>query len=904
MATPHTTYPTVESDGKTWLVLQNADVAAPPPPRMRTRLYSYQEYLVGHVKTFDGFAAYATSSAPQGVAPLPPDEVRIDEDEFDRVSGAASPRAPALSAQCGSVDQGHDVCCSMLNLTADLEKVADEAEPHEIDEIDAFRAKYATAWASYLAPKRGSPALRVNQGTPWDCALCHIKVNGQTDARHHIDNKHMPGRYKVDAICYRQKRKALRQTQQVPEDMMKNGDDWRSFYLKCYEVLWGLCFPGKNDRSGRYLELSLIDGISRRDVNRLCYVLLERYQEIHRLSVTHDVAPRRRYGLSIDISQLRVDHSASTYFMDDLLACEPCLCRLDELEHSMGAQEVHFYRDQRPFAELANDSANEVVTSRAFFTPETTSRNMTQYLDCVEPADGEDFEKASIAPVNSSIPNEHEASASASEEVQPAPVRQESEVEDLQLIEAEPSFAGPEQIVSESIVKPSSLNSSEAPANCSSRLAQLLEVHPVVGISQNTIHDKASCEAPDVVKEEAISTEDFTDEPVERDPEFYNVSLKRSWSSLVGFASQMENLLDRSPALGSEFPEMALLLQMNNNWPLDDFVRGGLADEAPTDEDDEYHAAFDDIVEAGIRGEFPDNAEVEPGFDDRLDEIKNPLCETTAENINTKEPKTRKRKSTSRGRVHCTVDACNKSRKRFISIGQAVEHIVAAHAKELPKIWRCRLCSSFRSFYKANVAKHVRTLHKQESMRPSYFLERWHHTTIKRAREIAPIYFPQIVDRVEKFLIWKVKCGLYEEWEENDDEKTDEQEVPVDKPSALDLEQLKAQAKDPEDLLKLTKKGQTLMMFVGVVDPDRPQVKDIRPFTDKMTSLWHTSLYNNHIDVQVYVVDDNRAIFMFKDGSQAFEAKQFLLKQPQVYEVTLEGRQFPGSGAKHLKSEL
>lgn len=52
------------------------------------------------------------------------------------------------------------------------------------------------------------------------------------------------------------------------------------------------------------------------------------------------------------------------------------------------------------------------------------------------------------------------------------------------------------------------------------------------------------------------------------------------------------------------------------------------------------------------------------------------------------------------------------------------------------------------------------------------------------------------------------------------------------------------------------------------------------------------------------MVDDNRAIFMFKEGSQSFEGKEYLLKQPQVSEVTLEGRQFKGPAAALLKQEL
>ncbi|GMR36200.1 hypothetical protein PMAYCL1PPCAC_33420, partial [Pristionchus mayeri] len=143
---------------------------------------------------------------------------------------------------------------------------------------------------------------------------------------------------------------------------------------------------------------------------------------------------------------------------------------------------------------------------------------------------------------------------------------------------------------------------------------------------------------------------------------------------------------------------------------------------------------------------------------------------------------------------------------------------------------------------------------------------------------------------------------LYDEWEENDEEKLEEDELPLhkQKPKLADLDELKNKAANPEELMKLSKKGQTLMMFVNVEDPERPGVKEIREFTDKWTGIWHSNLYNNHVDAQVFIIDDNRAIFMFKEGSQAFEAKDFLVKQPYVVEVSLEGQRFPGplGGAK------
>ena len=49
---------------------------------------------------------------------------------------------------------------------------------------------------------------------------------------------------------------------------------------------------------------------------------------------------------------------------------------------------------------------------------------------------------------------------------------------------------------------------------------------------------------------------------------------------------------------------------------------------------------------------------------------------------------------------------------------------------------------------------------------------------------------------------------------------------------------------NPENLLKLTKKGRTLMVFVSVTDnPTRQETEDL-------TKLWQTSLWNNHIQAE------------------------------------------------------
>ena len=49
---------------------------------------------------------------------------------------------------------------------------------------------------------------------------------------------------------------------------------------------------------------------------------------------------------------------------------------------------------------------------------------------------------------------------------------------------------------------------------------------------------------------------------------------------------------------------------------------------------------------------------------------------------------------------------------------------------------------------------------------------------------------------------------------------------------------------NPENLLKLTKKGRTLMMFVSIDgNPSREE-------TEEITKLWQSSLWNNHIQAE------------------------------------------------------
>ncbi|KAB1271631.1 LRP chaperone MESD [Camelus dromedarius] len=74
-------------------------------------------------------------------------------------------------------------------------------------------------------------------------------------------------------------------------------------------------------------------------------------------------------------------------------------------------------------------------------------------------------------------------------------------------------------------------------------------------------------------------------------------------------------------------------------------------------------------------------------------------------------------------------------------------------------------------------------------------------------------------------------------------------------------------------MLKVTKKGKILMMFVTV--SGSPKEKE----TEEITSLWHGSLFNATYDVQRLLVGSERAIVMLRDGSCAWESKGFLVSQ-------------------------
>lgn len=49
--------------------------------------------------------------------------------------------------------------------------------------------------------------------------------------------------------------------------------------------------------------------------------------------------------------------------------------------------------------------------------------------------------------------------------------------------------------------------------------------------------------------------------------------------------------------------------------------------------------------------------------------------------------------------------------------------------------------------------------------------------------------------------------------------------------------------------MMMSKKGQSVMMFVGIGDVDGKRAEKL--YTERWVGVWQSSLFNNHIDVQV-----------------------------------------------------
>lgn len=126
---------------------------------------------------------------------------------------------------------------------------------------------------------------------------------------------------------------------------------------------------------------------------------------------------------------------------------------------------------------------------------------------------------------------------------------------------------------------------------------------------------------------------------------------------------------------------------------------------------------------------------------------------------------------------------------------------------------------------------------------------------------------------------------------QEDEEPLEPDELPEHLRPKPQIDMSKVDMSNPESLLQQTKKWQTLMTFVTVSGtPTKQEAEDI-------TKIWQTSLWNNHIQAERYMIDDNRAIFMFKEGSQAWTAKDFLIEQDQCESVSVENKVYYGVGS-------
>jgi len=90
----------------------------------------------------------------------------------------------------------------------------------------------------------------------------------------------------------------------------------------------------------------------------------------------------------------------------------------------------------------------------------------------------------------------------------------------------------------------------------------------------------------------------------------------------------------------------------------------------------------------------------------------------------------------------------------------------------------------------------------------------------------------------------------------------------------------------------LEEKGKTVMLFAKINKFKNRQV------TEEVSSLWQTAMYNAHIQGERFMIEDNRVMFMFRDGGYAWEAKDYLIEQERVEDVQLEQKTYKGKYAE------
>lgn len=139
---------------------------------------------------------------------------------------------------------------------------------------------------------------------------------------------------------------------------------------------------------------------------------------------------------------------------------------------------------------------------------------------------------------------------------------------------------------------------------------------------------------------------------------------------------------------------------------------------------------------------------------------------------------------------------------------------------------------------------------------------------------------------------------LYRQWEDDEDEDEHEDEPSSSSAYAkrsLD-DMMEAGKLDPEELLKQSKKGKPVMLFVSVRSPSPDQA-----YTEQVSARWMQSLQNAHIQVQRYIVAPSRVLFVVEDGSLAWKVKDYLITSTECTTVSFEQLSFD---CKDTKDEL
>jgi len=139
---------------------------------------------------------------------------------------------------------------------------------------------------------------------------------------------------------------------------------------------------------------------------------------------------------------------------------------------------------------------------------------------------------------------------------------------------------------------------------------------------------------------------------------------------------------------------------------------------------------------------------------------------------------------------------------------------------------------------------------------------------------------------------------LLDQWEE-DEEPIPPDELPEGHPDrpVAPVDFSKLDMNNPEAVMKATKKGKTVMLFAKI-----NKFKS-REETEEVSSLWQTGLYNAHIQGERFQIEDNRVMFSFRDGSVAWEAKDFLIEQERIEDVQLEQQTYKGKYAEEESSD-